>query len=149
MSTKKTAANTAQTTIDVEVRYAETDQMGVVHHSVYLVWFELARTRLCLDSGFHYASIEKDGYFLVVTGTESRLISGAHYGDTVRVSCWLEKMASRALAFAYEVTRDGRKLATGRTEHIWVDRATGRPCRTPELVLEPFRRMAGLAPDPS
>jgi len=134
----------ASITIDVEVRYAETDKMGIVHHSVYLVWFELARTHLCMESGFHYADIEEQGHFLVVTRTECRMISGARYGDTVQVSCWLEKMASRALSFAYAVHRGEQKLATGHTGHIWVDRATGRPCRTPAQVLEPFRKMAGL-----
>jgi hypothetical protein len=55
---------------DIEVRYAETDQMGVVHHANYVIWFELARTRLCSESGFHYADIEKLGYLLMVTGSK-------------------------------------------------------------------------------
>jgi len=127
----------------VEVRYAETDQMGVVHHSVYLVWFELARTRLCLESGHHYADVEKLGYYLVVTRTETRFLAGATYGDTVRVVCWLDRMGSRGLRFAYEVRRGGEAIATGATEHVWVDRESGRPCRIPEVLREPFTRLAG------
>lgn len=130
--------------VDVEVRYAETDQMGVVHHSVYVIWFELARTRLCLLSGFHYADIEKQGYFLVVTRTECRFLTGAKYGDTVAVEARLEEYKSRGLRFVYEVRRGGQLLATGSTEHIWVDRASGRPCRTPPQLVEPFERAAGI-----
>lgn len=135
-------------TTDVEVRYAETDQMGVVHHSVYLVWFELARTRLCLLSGYHYAEIEKLGYQLVVVGTETRHLKGARYGDTVAVTCWVEKMWSRGLRFAYEVRRGSEegseKLASGATEHVWVEAASGRPCRTPEVLRVPFARLSGV-----
>ena len=54
-----------RTQVDVEVRYFETDQMGVVHHANYLVWFELARTALCAESGYHYAEIEQLGFRLM------------------------------------------------------------------------------------
>ena len=96
--------------LDVEVRYAETDQMGVVHHANYVIWFELARTRLCSLSGFHYADIER--------------------------------LASRKLRFAYEARNGAVKLVTGATEHVWIERATGRPCRIPEALREPFQRLA-------
>ena len=128
-------------TIPVEVRYAETDQMGVVHHSVYAVWFEMARTALCLATGFHYAEVERQGYLLMVTGLEVRFVKAARYGETVDVTCRLERLASRALRFAYEVTRDGERLATGATDHLWVSRETGRPCRTPERVRPGFEAL--------
>ena len=130
--------------IDVEVRYAETDQMGVVHHSNYVVWFELARTRLCATTGWHYADIEKLGYLLMVTAVEVRYRRPARYGQTVQVTCRLARLASRGLTFAYDVTLDGQLLATGKTEHIWVEMATNRPCRTPEPLQEPFARIAGF-----
>ena len=130
--------------IEVEVRYAETDQMGVVHHANYIVWFELARTRLCATSGFHYADIEKLGYLLMVTGVESRYHRPARYGDVVQVHCWCVRLGSRGLRFAYEVRKGDEKLVTGATEHIWIERETGRPCRTPEPLREPFARLAGL-----
>ena len=60
----------AEVVVDVEVRYAETDQMGVVHHAQYPVWFEIARTRLCAASGVHYAEIERLGYHLMVSRVE-------------------------------------------------------------------------------
>lgn len=133
-----------RTAIDIEVRYAETDQMGVVHHANYIVWFELARTRLCSVSGFHYADIEKLGYLLMVTGVESRYHRPARYGDVVQVHCWCERVGSRGLRFAYEVRKESEKLVTGATEHIWIEKETGRPCRTPELLREPFARLGSL-----
>jgi acyl-CoA thioester hydrolase len=128
---------------DVEVRYAETDQMGVVHHANYVIWFELARTALCSRSGFHYADIERLGYLLMVTGVEVRYHRPSRYGEVVQVTCWCERMASRGLRFAYEVRKDGERLVTGATDHIWIESATGRPCRTPEAVRGPFERLAG------
>ncbi|MEM9556485.1 MAG: thioesterase family protein [Acidobacteriota bacterium] len=131
--------------IDIEVRYAETDQMGVVHHSNYVVWFEQARTHLCLASGFHYAEIEELGYYLVVTRTETRHLTGALYGDIVRVGAQLDRYTSRGLRFVYDVRRgDDEVLTTGATEHVWVERATRRPCRIPSQVRGSFRRLAGL-----
>jgi acyl-CoA thioester hydrolase len=135
--------------VDVEVRYAETDQMGVVHHSRYLVWFELARTSLCRASGFHYADVERLGYYLMVTGAALSYRQGARYGDTVAVECWVRELASRSLGFAYEVRRDGERLVTGTTDHVWVDRARGRPCRIPEPLRAPFARLAGRAAPPA
>lgn len=128
--------------IDIEVRYAETDAQGVVHHSNYVIWFEVARTGLCSLSGYHYAAIEELGYNLVVTGTQTRHLEGARYGDVVRVVCRLERVQSRACRFAYEVRRGDKLLATGATDHVWVDRATGRPCRTPAPLRDPFRNLA-------
>ena len=132
-------------TTDIEVRYAETDQMGVVHHANYIVWFELARTNLCALSGYRYADIEKMGFLLMVTGVEARYRRPARYGDSVRVVCWGDHLGSRGMRFAYEVLNGDELLATGATEHIWIETATGRPCRTPEPLREPFRKLAGLA----
>ena len=126
---------------EIEVRYAETDQMGVVHHSVYLVWFEVARTRLCIETGFHYADVEALGYYLVVTRTETRYLSGVSYGESVGVACWLDRLSSRGLHFGYEVRRGDRVVATGATEHIWVEQASGRPCRIPEVLKDPFNKL--------
>ncbi|HEX5757942.1 MAG TPA: thioesterase family protein [Thermoanaerobaculia bacterium] len=131
--------------VEVEVRYAETDQMAVVHHAQYVVWFELARTRLCALSGTSYAEIERRGWLLMVTAVAVRYRRPARYGDTARVACWIERLGSRGLRFAYEVRRGGELLVSGTTEHVWIVRDTGRPCLTPEPLREPFRRLAGLA----
>ena len=115
-------------TTEIEVRYAETDQMGVVHHANYVIWFEMARTRLCALSGYPYPDIEKMGYLLMVTGVEVRYRRPARYGDVVRVVCWGDHLGSRGMRFAYEVFKDGELLVTGATEHVWVEAASRRPC---------------------
>ena len=129
---------------DIEVRYVETDQMGVVHHANYIAWLELARTHLCALSGFRYADIEALGYLLMVTGVDLKYRRPARYGDTVQVICWGERLASRGVRFAYEVRRGDDLLATGHTEHVWIEAASGRPCRLPEQVRAPFERLAGV-----
>jgi acyl-CoA thioester hydrolase len=130
------------TDVEVEVRYAETDQMGVVHHAAYLVWFEVARTRLCADAGRPYADIERAGYFLVVSGVGVTYREGARYGDVVRVTAEVDWVASRALQFGYHVRRGDALLADGHTRHVWVDRTTGRHCRMPADLEQPFLALA-------
>jgi acyl-CoA thioester hydrolase len=134
-----------RTTVDVEVRYVETDQMGHVHHANYIAWFELARTRLCVDTGWPYPRVEAMGFLLIVTGVEVRYRQPAHYGDVVAVTTWIDRLVTRLMRFGYEVRCGDRLLATGATEHVWVDRASRRPCRMPEELREPFSRAAGIA----
>ncbi len=129
---------------EIEVRYAETDQMGVVHHANYVVWFELARTHLCAGTGIPYSEIERLGYFLMVVGIGIDYRQPARYGDTVQVGCWIDRMLSRGGRFAYEVHRDDELLARGHTDHIWLHRETQRPSRMPQEIRGPFRRLAGL-----
>ena len=131
--------------VDVEVRYAETDQMGVVHHAVYPVWFELARTRLCETSGHHYSEIEDLGFYLMVTALETEFRASARYGDRVTVDCWVSRLGSRGLTFAYRVRRGDELLARGRTRHVWLRRSDLAPCRTPEPLTAAFARLAGRA----
>ena len=128
--------------VEVEVRYAETDQMGVVHHATYLVWFEVARTRLCALSGFHYAELERRGHLLMVTGAELKFRRSLRYGDTAEVTAWLDHLGSRGMKFAYEVHRTGELCVTGTTEHLWVDASSGRPMRCPAEVEAPFAALA-------
>ncbi len=134
--------------VEIEVRYAETDQMGVVHHANYLVWCELARTRLCLDAGIHYAEIEQRGLLLLVTGAQLSYRAAAFYGDVVRAACWVQRVGSRGVTFEYRIERAsshrggkaGDLIATATTEHVWVDAATRRPIRFPAELVGAFER---------
>ena len=135
-------SETVRAAVDVEVRYAETDAMGIVHHSNYLVWFELARTKLCGLAGHHYADIEAMGYRLTVTGAALRYRRPARYGDVVRVESWIDRLGSRGIRFRYDVLNGAEALASGHTEHVWIDDA-GRPCRLPEVLRPPFEQLAG------
>jgi acyl-CoA thioester hydrolase len=129
--------------VPIEVRYAETDQMGVVHHANYLIWFEVARTRLCAEAGFHYAEIERQGHLILVTGAALSYRGAAHYGDHLEVGCCLGRLASRGLRFAYRVLRQQEVLVTGTTEHVWVDASSRHPRRIPTPFREAFGKLAG------
>jgi acyl-CoA thioester hydrolase len=139
-------AEPARSSVDVEVRYIETDQMGHVHHANYVAWFELARTRFCAEAGLPYPRIEAMGYLLVVTAMELRYRQPALYGDVVAISTWIAELRSRRMRFAYEVRRGADLLATGSSEHYWVERDGRRPVRMPEPLREGFARLAGGEP---
>ncbi|HEV8631221.1 MAG TPA: thioesterase family protein [Thermoanaerobaculia bacterium] len=143
MATTSGRPEPLRSTVEVEVRYIETDQMGHVHHANYIAWFELARTRLCASTGIPYTEVEAMGYLMVVTAVEVRYRQPARYGETVAVTSWVERAGSRLTRFAYEVTRGADLLATGATEHLWVERQSRRPCRIPEPLRQPFARLAG------
>jgi acyl-CoA thioester hydrolase len=119
------------------VRYAETDAMGLVHHSVYAVWFEEARSEFLRQRGTHYAEIEAAGYFFIVTHLEARFHAPARYGHAVTVRTGVEEARSRGFTFGYEVRHadTGQRLVTGRTKHICVDRQ-GHPCVIPSWLWQ-------------
>jgi acyl-CoA thioester hydrolase len=105
----------------VRVRYAETDQAGVVYHSNYLIWFEVGRVELCRDYGFNYRDMEKEAdAFLPVTECRVKFRHPARYDDELLVRSRVLALRSRAISFAYEVVRaaDELLLAEGETHHI-------------------------------
>jgi acyl-CoA thioester hydrolase len=128
------------------VRYAETDQMGVVHHSVYPVWFEAARTAFSRAVGFPYSEWERQGVLLMVTDVACRFRMPARYDEKVTIWVRVVEAASRRVVFAYRVNGEsGDLLAEGETRHLVVDRATGRP-----MVIPPaFRDTLLRRPNPS
>jgi len=124
----------------IRVRYAETDQMGVVYHANYLVWMEVGRVAYCKARGFEYKQMElQDGVFLAVAEAHCRYSSPARFDEEVVIRTWVEEANPRMVRFAYEMVlaEDGRKLATGQTKHIFLGRNL-RPCRLPEKYRESF-----------
>lgn len=108
----------------IRVRYAETDKMGVVHHSNYLVWFELGRSEFCRAKGFSYRDMEdKDNAMMVVAESYCRYKSPAYYDDHLTIRTRIGELRSRTLRFVYEVFRgeDNRLLAEGETLHVVTD----------------------------
>ena len=107
----------------IEVRYGETDKMGVVYHSRYFPWFEVAREKLLEGYGIRYADLEKDGIMLPLVDCYCKFKKGAKYGDTVVVNAVLEKLGVASCKFVYSVVReaDGVLLAEGYTSHGFVD----------------------------
>lgn len=122
------------------VRYAETDQMGVVYYANYLIWFEIGRTEFCRQHGFEYRDMEQqDGLCIIVAEASCRYKSSAHYDDEIEVRTCLRAMRRRVLVFGYEICRAGdhQLLAEGETTHVVVDR-TGRACALPDKYRELF-----------
>jgi acyl-CoA thioester hydrolase len=127
----------------LRVRYAETDQMGVVYYANYLVWMEVGRVELCKALGFNYGEMERDdGVLLAVAEACCRYLSPARFDDEVIVKTWVEEANSRMATFAYEMrlAEEDRKLATGHTRHIFVNREMRR-ARLPQK----YHAMFGLA----
>jgi acyl-CoA thioester hydrolase len=124
----------------LRVRYAETDQMGVVYYANYLIWMEVGRVELCKARGFNYRDMEiDDGIFLAVAEANCQYRHPARYDDEVIVRTWIEKAGSRMVIFQYEMRRaeDDRRLATGYTKHVFVSKAM-RPTHLPEKYFKLF-----------
>ncbi len=115
------------------VRYAETDQMGIVHHAAYIVWFEEGRSAWMRATGSNYAEFEASGVYLAASEVHARFLAPALYGREVTVRTRCNEMRSRAAEFSYEVvdTESGQTLVTGSTRHVCID-GQGRVVRIPE-----------------
>ena len=109
---------------EIRVRYAETDKMGIVHHSNYLVWFEFGRSEFCRSRDFSYKEMEEnDGALMVVVEAYCRYKSPAHYEDVIIIRTKIAELRSRSVRFVYEVSRpsDQILLAEGETLHLVTD----------------------------
>ncbi len=114
------------------VRYAETDQMGVVYHANYLVWMEIARTELCRVRGVRYRDIERvDGLLLAVAEVQCRYHSPARYDDEILAKGFIKHAHARMVVFGYEIlnAETGTLLASGETKHIFLK--DGKPVKVP------------------
>jgi acyl-CoA thioester hydrolase len=124
----------------VNVRYAETDQMGVVYYANYLVWFEVGRVAWCKAKGFHYAEMEStDGRYLMVAEASCRYKAPAHFEEDIVVRTALAKASDRVIRYCYEICNKstGQLLATGETAHI-ITNLDHRPVRLPEHYRKYF-----------
>jgi acyl-CoA thioester hydrolase len=130
----------AAVTLDVDVRFAETDLMGIVHHGVYAVWLEAGRISWMDAAGIPYTEVAQGGNHFAVTGLAISYRTPARFGQTVEITTRLVSLRSRQVSFAYEVRAkdDGSVLATATTEHICVD-ADAQMARIPTEVEERMR----------
>src|SRR5512141_2336761 len=110
--------------VELRVRYAETDQMGVVYHANYLVWCEIGRTDLMRQLGTSYAELERDGVALAVIDASVRYHSGAKYDDLIRVRTRLTDVRSRTVTFDYtiESATTGARLASATTTLVSINK---------------------------
>ena len=123
----------------LRVRYAETDQMGVVYYANYFVWFEVARAELLRDHGWSYREMEENGVSLPVISAQCDYQRPARYDDEIEIRTTGVLKSPIRMEFSYEVFASSQKgpVATGTTSHAAVDR-TGRPCRLPARIREVF-----------
>lgn len=126
--------------VQIRVRYAETDQMGVVYHANYLVWMEMGRVELCREAGVRYRDLEEqEGILLTVAEASCRYVFPARYDEQIVVRTKVQQATPRVLRFSYEIASvdSGKTLATGSTTHVFCGRDL-RPCKLPERYRAAF-----------
>ncbi len=126
--------------LEVRVRYAETDKMGVAYYANYFVWFEVGRSEFCRRRGFSYAELEALGYILVVTDAHCHYRNPARYDEAITIRTQLKGINKRMITFAYQLLRSGSEevLAEGETRHLSIGR-DGRTKSLPERFLHILR----------
>jgi len=125
----------------LRVRYAETDQMGVVYHSNHLIWFEVGRVELMRQMGLAYRDMEReDGLFIAVAEVKCRYRAPVYYDEEVIVRTWVKTVRQSVIVFTYELARaqTGALLAEGETTHI-VTNTQMKTAALPEKYLNVFR----------
>ena len=126
-----------ETVSELRVRYAETDQMGVVYHANYLVWCEIGRTDFIRRAGRSYADLERDGVLLAVADASLRFHASARYDDPIRVHTSLTAVGSRGMSFAYRILRadTGARLVTASTSLVSINAAGRLTALPPDVRL--------------
>jgi acyl-CoA thioester hydrolase len=128
-----------QTETNLIVRYAETDQMGIVHHSNYPIWFEIGRTAFLKQLGLSYSSIEAKGIMLPLYEINCKYKSPAKYEDEISVITSLESITRTRIIFSYQVKNvlSDAVIATGQTMHAWTNTSL-RPINAEKVIPEVF-----------
>jgi len=120
------------------VRYAETDQMGVVYYANFFIWMEIGRTDFCKVCGFNYHDLEKEEQaFIAVAEASCRYIAPARYDDEILVRTTIERAGRRVMSFTYSIfnAETGTLLAEGRTVHVVIGK-DGKPKSVPDRYYE-------------
>ncbi|TDM07049.1 acyl-CoA thioesterase [Macrococcus lamae] len=133
------------TELEIPVRYAETDKMGVVYHANYLIWFEVARTDFIEKAGFSYAEMEEEGVISPVIDAQLTYKNSVTYPEKVTIHTWIESYSKLKTIYAYKVIKeDGSVAATGSTTHILMKRGSNRPIRLDRHFPEWHERYLSL-----
>lgn len=123
----------------LRVRYGETDQMGVVWHGNYILYFEAARTEALRACGGSYRAMEEEGVLMPVVSLNVDFLKPARYEDLLTITVKVDKPPRSRMVFNYEIdNQDGELLVTGETVLAFVDATTRRPCRPPAYLREIF-----------
>ncbi|MBO5805298.1 MAG: acyl-CoA thioesterase [Tidjanibacter sp.] len=125
--------------IQLRVRYKETDQMGVVHHSNYPVYYEYARTELLREKGFTYKAMEEGGVMMPVREVGMKFLTPARYDDLLTIKVMMHEIKGARLRFDHEIRNEAGELVnTGFVELVFVNATTRRPCHAPEWFRQLF-----------
>ncbi len=130
--------------LKITARYAETDMMGIIHHSVYAVWFEAARTEFIKAVGVTYTQIEKSGIMLPLSQLNCKYHSPVRYEDEVTIETRLVHVSFAKIEFAYRVMLDGETKAEGSTVHGFVDSKTFRPVSLKKADPMLYEKLCGM-----
>ena len=121
---------------DVRARFAETDAQGVVHNSVYLVWFEIARIAYLEEHAGGYPALRETGLESFVLESHIRYRQPVHFDDRLSIHARVGELRGARFRFDYEIRRDGELIADGWTAHACVDAETLRPTRIPQALAD-------------
>ena len=122
--------------IEIKVRYCETDQMGLVHHGSYINYFEEARIAWISNLGFSYSEMEKSGIILPVSKLNVSYLRPAHFDDDLLVSVEIAELPTSRLIFDYTIKKEGEVIVTGNTVLAFLNKKTKKPVKCPDYMLE-------------
>ena len=127
------------------VRYAETDRMGIVHHSVYPVWFEAGRTEFIKTAGMRYSELEERGIQLPLLSLSCRYDGYAKYEDEITVVTSIKSLSPTRVAFEYSIhkNKESKVIVSGETEHVWTDKNL-KPINLKKHYPELYKLFEGL-----
>lgn len=123
----------------IKVRYGETDKMGVVYHSHYIEYYEVARTECMRSLGLAYTELEAKGIILPVTKVESHYKDSLYYDDDVTIIAKIKDLPGYKITFEYDVVREGVVVNQGVTELVFYDTNHKRVCRAPQEMIEKLK----------
>ena len=126
----------------LRVEYHHTDQMGIVHHSNYIKFFEAARTEWLRAAGLTYAEMERRGVMMPIVDVQIKYRQPSYYDEMLSIMTYVDELPMARMTFRYEIRgEDGRDVASGTTTLGFIDSVTRRPQRAPEWLMEVLRSM--------
>ncbi len=124
-------------TTEIRVRYGETDKMGVVYYGTYPLYLEVARTELMREHGIAYKNLEENGIQLPVIHLECDYLKPAFYDDIIKINTTIKELKGNKVIFEYKLfNADNQLINKATTTLIFVNAATGKPCRPPKIIYE-------------
>ena len=126
----------------IRVEYHHTDQMGIVHHSNYVKFFEVARTEWLRSAGLTYAEMERRGVMMPIVEVNVKYRQPAYYDELIAVTAFVKELPMARMTFRYEIHgEDGRAIASGSTTLGFIDKVTRRPQRAPIWLMEVLEKL--------